>query len=35
MITLMTKKNGVWKISVFHEAEFPAVPAAPAAPTKK
>jgi uncharacterized protein (TIGR02246 family) len=35
MITLMTKKNGVWKISVFHEAEFPAAPAAPAAPTNK
>jgi uncharacterized protein (TIGR02246 family) len=29
MIALMTKQNGRWLIGVFHEAEFPATPAAP------
>jgi hypothetical protein len=28
MVTTMTKQNGRWFISVFHEVEFP--PAAPA-----
>ncbi len=32
MIALMTKENGRWLISVFHEAEFLTAPAAP--PTK-
>jgi hypothetical protein len=26
MIVTMTKQNGYWLISVFHEAEFPAPP---------
>jgi hypothetical protein len=26
MIATMTKQNGRWLISVFHEAEFPAPP---------
>jgi uncharacterized protein (TIGR02246 family) len=30
MIVTMTKQNGRWLISVFHEAEFPAPPPAPA-----
>jgi uncharacterized protein (TIGR02246 family) len=29
MIAVMTKQNGRWLISDFHEAEFPAAPAAP------
>ena len=28
MVTTMTKQNGRWYISVFHEVEFPAAPAA-------
>jgi hypothetical protein len=28
MILTMTKQNGHWLISVFHEAEFPAPPPA-------
>jgi hypothetical protein len=28
MIVTMTKQNGRWLISVFHEAEFPASPPA-------
>ncbi len=33
MITVLSKINGQWKISIFHEAEFPPAPAA--APTSK
>jgi uncharacterized protein (TIGR02246 family) len=34
LIVVLTKQNGRWLISVFHEAEFPPTPAAPK-PTNK